>query len=55
MWFGRGSDVVRMCFRRWLGCVFGSGADGLAEAKGKWFPALLLDSMVAVRRGQLKL
>ena len=25
--------------RRWLGCVFGSGADSLAEVKGKWFPA----------------
>ena len=34
-WFGCGSDVVRM----WFGCVFGSGADSLAEVKGKWFPA----------------
>ena len=25
--------------RRWLGRVFGSGADSLAEVKGKWFPA----------------
>ena len=33
-WFGRGSEVA--C--RWLGRVFGSGADGLAEVKGKWFP-----------------
>ena len=47
MWFGRGSDVVQMCFRcgsgvgrMWFGRVFGSGADSLAEAKGKWFPAL---------------
>ena len=29
MWFGRGSDVGR----RWLGRVFGSGADSLAEVK----------------------
>ena len=36
-WFGRGSDVVRM----WFGRVFGSGADSLAEVKGKWFPALV--------------
>ena len=35
MWFGRGSDVVRT----WFGRVFGSGADSLAEVKGKWFPA----------------
>ena len=47
MWFGRGSDVVRTWFgrgsdvgRRWLGRVFGSGTDTLAEAKGKWFPAV---------------
>ena len=25
--------------RRWLGRVFRSGADGLAEIKVKWFPA----------------
>ena len=35
MWFRRGSEVAR----RWLGRVFGSGADSLAEVKGKWFPA----------------
>ena len=35
MRFGRGSDVVRT----WFGRVFGSGADSLAEVKGKWFPA----------------
>ena len=36
MWFGRGSDVVRMWVgRSWLGCVFGSGADSLAEVKGE--------------------
>ena len=34
-WFGRGSDVGRM----WFGRVSGSGADSLAEVKGKWFPA----------------
>ena len=46
-WFGRGSDVVRTWFgrgsdvgRRWLGLVFGSGANSLAEVKGKC-PALL--------------
>ena len=43
-WFGCGSDVVRMWFgcgsERWLRRVFGSGADILAEVKGKWFPAL---------------
>ena len=45
-WFGRGSHVVRMWFgcgsgvgRMWFGRVFGSGADSLAEVKGKWFPA----------------
>ena len=37
MWFGCGSDVVRTCFRMWLGRVFGSGADSLAEVKGKCF------------------
>ena len=36
-WFGRGSDVVRM----WVGRVLRSGADSLAELKGKWFPAKL--------------
>ena len=36
MWFGCGSDVGR----RWLGRVFGSGADSLAEVKGKWLPAV---------------
>ena len=40
MWFGCGSDVVRTCFRMWLGRVFGSGADGLAEVKGKWFSSM---------------
>ena len=46
MWFRCGSDVVRTWFGRglevgriWLGCVFGSGADSLAEVKGKWFAA----------------
>ena len=46
MWFGRGSDVVRTWFGRgsdvvqmWFGHVFGSGADSLAEVKGKWFAA----------------
>ena len=46
MWFGRGSDVVWTWLghgsdvgRRWLGRVFRSGADSLAEVKGKWFPA----------------
>ena len=33
--FGRGSDVGW----RWLGRVFGSGADSVAEVWGKWFPA----------------
>ena len=36
MWFGGGSDVVWMWFG---GGVFGSGADNLAQVKGKWFPA----------------
>ena len=46
-WFGCGSDVVRTWFgcgsdvvRTWFGRVFGSGADSLAEVKGKWFPAI---------------
>ena len=45
-WFRCGSDVVRMWFgcgsgvgRMWFGRVFGSGADSLAEVKGRWFPA----------------
>ena len=33
--FGCGSDAIRT----WLRRVFGSGADGLAEVKGKWLPA----------------
>ena len=37
-WFGCGLDVVRT----WFGRVFGSGADSLAEVKGKWFPAKAL-------------
>ena len=39
MWFGRSSEV----FRRWLGRAFRSGADSLAEVKGKWFPAFRAD------------
>ena len=46
MWFGCGSDAVRTWFgcgsdvvRTWFGSVFGSGADSLAEVKGKWLPA----------------
>ena len=46
MRFGCGSDVVRMWSgcgsemgRRWVGGVCGSGADSLAEVKGKWLPA----------------
>ena len=35
MWLRCGLDVGR----RWLGRVFGSGADGLAEVKEKWCPA----------------
>ena len=39
MWFGCGSDVFSDVVRMWLRHVFGSGADSLAEVKGKWFPA----------------
>ena len=37
--FGRGSDVARTWLGRVFGRVFGSGANRLAEVKGKWFPA----------------
>ena len=37
MRFGCGSDAV---VRRWLGRVFGSGADSLAEVQRKWFAAV---------------
>ena len=57
MRFGRGADVVRMWFgcgsgvgRMWFGLVFGSGADSLAEVKGKWFPALRAPSRMARKR-----
>ena len=33
----------------WLGHVFGSGADSLAEVKGKWFPAVVREN----RRGRV--